>query len=56
MGHDTRYKVEVVADNTGNWCGNGLTFDTREQAEEYARDLAWRWTAVRAWRVEEVQG
>lgn len=45
------YKVEVIADSSGKWCGNGLTFDTKEAAEQYARDLFSRWTAVRDWRV-----
>ena len=45
------YKVEVLADSSGKWAGNALTFDTRETAEEYARDLFFRWTQVREWRV-----
>lgn len=48
------YKVEVIADSTGNWCGNGITYTTKEHAEQSARDLAMRWTAVRDWRVIEV--
>lgn len=49
-----QYKVEVIADNSGKWCGNGLTFETRIQAEGYGMDLASRWTLVREWRVVEV--
>jgi len=49
-----KYKVEVIADRSGKWCGNGLTFDTRETAEWYARDLAGRWFMVEQWRVVEV--
>ena len=49
-----KYKVEVIADNSGEWVGNGLRFSTRDEAETYARDLAWRWTLVREWRVAEV--
>lgn len=45
------FKVEVIADSSGKWVGNGLTFDTKAQAEAYARDLASRWMAVREWRV-----
>lgn len=48
------YKVEVIADRSGQWTGNGITYTTREHAEESARDLASRWTAVRDWRVVEV--
>lgn len=53
-----KFKVEVVlADTTGVWVGNGLIFDTREEAEAYAGDLAGRWTAViRNWRVIEIEG
>jgi len=47
------YKVEVQADSTGTWCGNGLRFATEEEATLYAKNLAWRWTAVREWRVVE---
>lgn len=47
------YAVEVVADSTGEWCGNGLTFPTVEAAKKYAIDLFYRWTAVKKWRVIE---
>ncbi len=49
------YKVEVIADNSGEWTGNALQFDTVEKAEEYARDLAGRWMAVRQWRVWDME-
>ena len=45
------YRVEVQADSTGTWAGNALTYATREEAEEAARDLFSRWTAVNKWRV-----
>jgi hypothetical protein len=47
------YKAEVIADNSGKWCGNGLRFATHKEAEDYARDLSYRWTLVREWRVVE---
>ena len=47
------FKVEVIADSSGTWCGNALTFTTREEAERYAKDLYARWSAVRQWRVVE---
>jgi len=47
------YKVEVIADNSGTWAGNGLTFATLEDANDYARDLYARWTAVRDFRIVE---
>lgn len=48
-------KVEVIADNSGTWSSNRLRWplDKRTEAEEYAIDLMWRWTAVREWRVVE---
>ena len=49
------YKVEVIADNSGEWVGNGLRFETREEAETYGADLACRWTAVQEWRVVQAE-
>jgi hypothetical protein len=45
------FKVEVIADSSGHWAGNGLTFDSVQAGEEYARDLYSRWTLVSRWRV-----
>lgn len=45
------FRVQVQADSSGEWCGNGLKFDTYAEAEAYAKDLSSRWTAVREWRV-----
>lgn len=50
----TKYKVEVIADNSGEWAGNAKTFDTVDEAELYAVDLYARWTAVREMRVLDV--
>ena len=48
------YKVEVQTAGDGDhWAGNGLRFDTKEQAESYGLDLAMRWTAVKDFRVVE---
>ena len=46
-----KFRVEVIADASGQWVGNGRRFDTEEEARDYAIDLAWRWTLVREWRV-----
>ena len=46
------FKVEVIADDSGSWMGNALRFDKKSDAEEYAKGLQRRWTAVRQWRVE----
>lgn len=48
---NVQYKVEVIADSSGHWCGNGRRFATEAEANEYGKDLAWRWTAVRQFRV-----
>jgi hypothetical protein len=47
------WKVEVQADSTGTWAGNGLRYATEAEARAYAIDLAGRWTSVREWRVVE---
>ena len=47
------WKPEVIADNTGKWCGNQLRFATREEAEQNVYDLSMRWYAVRKTRVVE---
>jgi hypothetical protein len=47
------WKTEVIADHTGKWCGNALRFATKEEAEAYVRDLAYRWTLVTDTRVNE---
>lgn len=41
---------EVIADNSGKWAGNGLRFRTKAEAEQWAKELSWRWTAVREYR------
>jgi hypothetical protein len=47
------WKPEVIADRSGQWTGNCLRFATAMEAKDYVKDLAWRWTAVREWRVTE---
>jgi hypothetical protein len=50
-----KYRVEVIADNSGKWCSNQLTFETEAEAKVYAFDLMMRWTLVREIRVVEVE-
>ena len=45
------FKLVVIADASGRWCGNALRFATREEAEANVRDLMMRWFAVRETRV-----
>ena len=42
------YRVEVIADDSGEWCSNALRFDTADEARAYALDLSSRWMQVRA--------
>lgn len=48
------FKVEVKTANDLDWVGNGLLFPTEEQAQAYASNLEWRWTAIRETRVSLV--
>ena len=46
-----KYRVKVIADNSGKYVGNGVTFDTLDEAVGYGFDLAGRWLLVRSWAV-----
>ena len=45
------WKVEVIIDDSGEWEGDSLRFGTEQEALAYARDLEFRWSAVRDKRV-----
>jgi hypothetical protein len=45
------WKIEVVVDDSGEWEGDPLRFETEHEALAYARDLEFRWSAVRDKRV-----
>ena len=47
------YKVEVIADNSGKWAGNGMRYSTEAAAKDAGSSLASRWMLVREWRVVE---
>lgn len=47
------FAAEVIADDSGKFCGNALRFATREEAELYSKDLMRRWLLVREYRVVE---
>lgn len=47
------FKPEVIADGSGQWCPNGLAFETEEEARVWVQDLSMRWLAVRETRVVE---
>lgn len=51
MKTNQSYKVEVIADNSGEWCSNGQRYATEAEARTAGKSLAGRWTAVREMRV-----
>jgi|ETNvirnome_2_300_1030623.scaffolds.fasta_scaffold39570_4 hypothetical protein len=48
------YAAEVKTPGDQDWVGNGLSFATESQAQQYVDDLAGRWFAVQETRVVEV--
>ena len=49
----TSFKPEFQTDNSGQWYDNALRFATRQEAENNARDLSFRWFAVKDYRATE---
>ena len=49
------WKVEVVVDDSGEWEGDPLRFETEQEALAYARNLEFRWSAVREKRIVKSQ-
>lgn len=49
-------RVQVIADSSGTWAGNGMEFSDIDKAVRYARDLMGRWTLVTDWRVIDLEG
>ena len=47
------FMVEVIADSSGKWCSNTLRFGTKDEAQDYGRDLHSRWCSIRQWRVSD---
>jgi hypothetical protein len=45
------WKVEVIVDDSGEWEADPLRFGTEQEALAYARNLEFRWSAVRDKRV-----
>lgn len=50
------WKVEVIADSSGKWCGNAVRYASEEAAKAGGQDLANRWLLVRDWRVVPSDG
>lgn len=49
--HPASWKVEVIADSSGKWCGNAARYASEEAAKVCGQDLCNRWLMVREWRV-----
>ena len=54
MGEKQMFKYQVIADNSGKWAGNAMTYDTIEEAIDGAKDLMSRWMLVTDWRIVTV--
>jgi hypothetical protein len=48
------FAIEVIADSSGKYCGNGMYYPTIDEAKEAAVDLFHRWMLVTKWRVVQV--
>ena len=47
------FAPQVIADSSGKWSGNAVSFPTEQEAQDYVNDLKSRWMAVRDTRVVE---
>ena len=47
------YKAWMFTAGDSKPATNGLLFRTREQADQYARELSYRWLAVTGWEIRE---
>ena len=48
------FRVDCAVRGESNYASNALTFESADDAEQYARDLYCRWTMLEAWRVVPV--
>ncbi len=49
------FRAEVIADSSGKFCGNGLTFNTIAEAQTYVSDLMSRWILVTQTRIIDME-
>jgi len=47
------YKVGVKTQGDSTWVWNQMRFETKEEAETYAKKLMSRWMAVQGWIIQE---
>jgi len=45
------FVVEVKVHGESGYTGNGLSFETAEDAQSYGMDLLWRWLGAETFRV-----
>lgn len=45
------WKIEVIADSSGKWAGNGMRYPTYRSADAAGYSLSQRWTLVKEYRV-----
>ena len=45
-----RWRCEVIADDSGIWCANAITYDTKDEAVAAGSELSGRWMLVQKWR------
>lgn len=49
-----KYRVMVLAHGERDYVGNGMRFDTEQEAQDYGQKLFDRWTACDDFKVVEV--
>ena len=49
-----KFEVNTYGDAPGVYSSNAITYETSDEATEAAKNLFGRWTAVKLWRVVEV--
>ncbi len=53
-----KYRVEIntYSCEPGQYTGNDMEYDSEQEAVEAAKDLFFRWTASKSWRVVDEHG
>lgn len=47
----TSYRVQVVADSSGEWVGNAMRYRSHDEADNAGKDLLCRWLLAQRYRV-----
>lgn len=51
MTEQEKFRVDIQVVEESIWSSNEIEFDTKEEAETYAKDLRSRWMGMDKWRV-----